>query len=144
VLACALVAGSSLVRAQSAEIIVNPSVEEAPMDRDQLRAIFTMRVKEWPNGPQIRVFILPDNDPLSLRFYRDRLGMYSYVLRSLWDRMVFTGTGLAPTVVRSEEEMRLRVSQTPGAIGYVSKEGGAWLYRYRPNAAVVPMEPPKS
>ncbi len=46
--------------------------------------------------------------------------MYSYVLRAAWDRMVFTGTGLAPTVVRSEEEMRRRVRETPGAIGYVS------------------------
>jgi hypothetical protein len=34
--------------------------------------------------------------------------------------MVFTGTGLAPTLVRSEEEMRARVRATPGAIGYVS------------------------
>jgi hypothetical protein len=33
--------------------------------------------------------------------------------------LVFTGTGLAPTVVGSEREMRERVRSTPGAIGYV-------------------------
>jgi hypothetical protein len=47
--------------------------------------------------------------------------MYSYVLRRAWDRMVFTGTGFAPTIVRSEAEMIERVRSTPGAIGYVSK-----------------------
>jgi hypothetical protein len=73
----------------------------------------------------VRVFVLPDNDPVSDRFYREQLGMYSYVLRSAWDRMVYTGTGLAPTVVHSEEEMRRRVLATPGAIGYVSRGRGS-------------------
>jgi hypothetical protein len=80
-----------------------------------------MRVREWPDGSPIRVFVLPDDNPLSDTFYRERLGMYSYVLRRAWDRMVFTGTGFAPTVVRSEQEMIERVRSTPGAIGFVRK-----------------------
>jgi hypothetical protein len=116
------------VRADSAQIIVGPGLEGVALDRDLLRAIFTMRLRAWPNGPPVRVFVLPDSDPLSDRFYREQLGMYSYVLRAAWDRMVFTGTGLAPTIVHSEEEMRERVRLTPGAIGYVSKgEGSALL-----------------
>jgi hypothetical protein len=109
------------LRAQSVEIIVNPDLKSVQLDRDLLRAIFTMRLRSWPNGPPVRVFVLPDSDPVSDRFYREQLGMYSYVLRSAWDRMVFTGTGLAPTVVHSEKEMRERVRETPGAIGYVSR-----------------------
>jgi hypothetical protein len=117
------------VRAQSAQIILGPGLEDVMVDRDLLRAIFTMRLRAWPEGPPIRVFVLPDSDPLSDRFYREQLGMYSYMLRAAWDRMVFTGTGFAPTIVRSEEEMRERVSRTPGAIGYVSKGGASFLYR---------------
>lgn len=116
---------------QTAEIIVNSGVDTASLDRERLRAIFTMRMTAWPNGPPIRVFVLPDSDPVSDRFYRERLGMYSYVLRAVWDRMVFTGTGLAPTIVRSEEEMRARVRATPGAIGYVSRDNGALDLRLR-------------
>ena len=118
--------------AQSARIIVNPDLAGVPLDRDLLRAIFTMRLRSWPNGPPVRVFVLPDSDPLSDRFYREQLGMYSYILRAAWDRMVFTGTGLAPTVVRSEEEMRERVRMTPGAIGYVSRDAGSVLMRGSP------------
>jgi ABC-type phosphate transport system substrate-binding protein len=109
------------VRAQSAEIIVNSAQQNVSLNRNLLRAIFTMQLRAWPNGPPIRVFVLPDNNPLSDQFYREQLGIYSYMLRSAWDRMVFTGTGLAPTVVQSEQEMRERVRSTPGAIGYVSK-----------------------
>ena len=103
------------------DIIVSPSLSSTKFDRGLLRAVFTMRMRQWPDGLPIRVFVLPDNDPLSDQFYRERLGMYSYVLRRAWDRMVFTGTGLAPTVVQSEREMIERVRSTPGAIGYVSK-----------------------
>jgi ABC-type phosphate transport system substrate-binding protein len=137
-LAAFLVLFSGLpAHAQTAEIIVNPGVEASNLDRERLRAIFTMRLTAWPDGPPIRVFVLPDTDPLSDRFYREQLGMYSYVLRSVWDRMVFTGTGLAPTLVRSEEEMRERVRATPGAIGYVSKNNGALDLQLRMQSQLV-------
>jgi hypothetical protein len=108
--------------ALTVDVIVSPSLTSVKLDRSLLRAVFTMRVRQWPDGSAVRVFVLPDDDPLSDRFYRERLGMYSYVLRRAWDRMVFTGTGLAPTVVESEREMIERVRSTPGAIGYVRKQ----------------------
>jgi ABC-type phosphate transport system substrate-binding protein len=126
------IGASHELRAQSVEIIVNPDIATVQLDRDVLRAIFTMRLRSWPNGPPVRVFVLPDNDPVSDRFYREQLGMYSYVLRSAWDRMVYTGTGLAPTIVRSEKEMRERVLATPGAIGYVSRGQGSSTTFSRP------------
>jgi ABC-type phosphate transport system substrate-binding protein len=103
------------------DVIMSPSLTSVSLDRSLLRAVFTMRMRQWPDGSTIRVFVLPDTDPLSDQFYRERLGMYSYVLRRAWDRMVFTGTGLAPTVVQTEREMIERVRSTPGAIGYVRK-----------------------
>jgi ABC-type phosphate transport system substrate-binding protein len=126
------VSASHELRAQSVEIIVNPDIASVSLDRDLLRAVFTMRLRAWPNGPPVRVFVLPDSDPVSDRFYREQLGMYSYVLRSAWDRMVYTGTGLAPTIVRSEKEMRERVRETPGAIGYVSRGRDSSMRPARP------------
>jgi hypothetical protein len=67
----------------------------------------------------VRVFVLPDHDSVTDLFCREELGTYPYVMRATWDRVVFTGTGLAPTVVESEREMRARIGSTPGAIGYV-------------------------
>jgi hypothetical protein len=77
-----------------------------------------LRVTVWPDGQPVRVFVLPDRAELHDQFVRERLGTYPYVLRSVWDRKVYTGVGLAPVEVRSEAEMAKRVSSTPGAIGY--------------------------
>jgi hypothetical protein len=125
-------AASSQNGAFSVEVIVSPSLAEITLDRALLRAVFTMRVREWPDGTPVRVFVLPDDDPLSDQFYRERLGMYSYVLRRAWDRMVFTGTGFAPTVVRSEREMIEIVRSTPGAIGFVRKREASSQNRVAP------------
>lgn len=118
---------SAQTNSATIEVIVSPKLVSVPLDRGLLRAIFTMRLRQWPDGSPVRVFVLPDDDPLSDRFYREQLGMYSYVLRGAWDRMVFTGTGFAPTVVRSEQEMRERVRATPGAIGYLRKRESSGL-----------------
>jgi hypothetical protein len=114
-------AACPLESAPSVDVIVSPSLASTKLDRSLLRSVFTMRLRQWPDGSPVRVFVLPDTDPLSDQFYRERLGMYSYVLRRAWDRMVFTGTGFAPTVVQTEKEMIDRVRSTPGAIGYVRK-----------------------
>ncbi|OOO02786.1 MAG: hypothetical protein USCGTAYLOR_01004 [Chromatiales bacterium USCg_Taylor] len=67
-----------------------------PLDRGQLRAIFFVRQTKWADG---RVFVLPDRHPLNIRFAKEVLGVYPYQLRSTWDRMVYSGTGVPPTVV---------------------------------------------
>jgi len=51
-------------------------------------------------------------------FCKNALGIFSHRLRKTWDRLVFTGTGQAPIEVNSIEEMRSKVMNTPGAIGY--------------------------
>jgi hypothetical protein len=111
---------SATALAGSTEVIVSGDRSGMAIDRDMLRAIFTTRLRQWPDGAQIHIYVMPDDSAVHDRFCREQLGMYPYVLRELWDRLLFTGTGLTPTVVRSEEEMRARVRGTPGAIGYVS------------------------
>jgi hypothetical protein len=105
--------------AASVDVLVSPDQAATHLDRTLLRAIFTMRLRQWPDGTPVHVFVLPDQDAATNRFCREQLGTYPYVMRDTWDRMVFTGTGLAPTVVGSDQEMRERIRSTPGAIGYV-------------------------
>lgn len=112
-----------LAQARGTEIILSPDRGAVAVDRETLRAIFTTRLRQWPDGTPVRVFVMPDDSGLHDQFCREQLGMYPYVLREVWDRLQFTGTGLVPTVVRSESEMRSKVHDTPGAIGYVPAAG---------------------
>lgn len=108
------------------QIITSPEHDARGLDPGFVRAAFMMRQRQWPDGTPLRVFVLPDRDSLHAQFTRQELGTYPYVLRGLWDRLVYTGTGFAPTVVQTEQEMLEKVHATRGAIGYARvAHGGA-------------------
>jgi hypothetical protein len=112
-------------------LIANPDVqlrssegagEPAYLSPNSLRAVFGMRLRTWPDGRPIRVFVLEDDHPVHKRFTKAFLSIFPYQLRRLWDRSVYSGTGQAPNQVGSQEEMRAVVAKTPGAIGYVEAD----------------------
>lgn len=100
-------------------IVIHPEVNQETVSVNVLRAIFSMRLKTWPDGKLIKVFVLPDDHPLHHDFAKEKLSVFPYQLRSTWDRLVFSGTGQAPTTVSSNEEMLSKIMDTPGAIGYL-------------------------
>ncbi|WP_296804873.1 hypothetical protein [Thiocapsa sp.] len=100
------------------ELIAHRDAGVESLTRNEARLFFTMRLKNWPNGTLVKVFVLPDNNALHNRFSNEILGLYPYQLRRVWDRQIFSGTGQAPTTVSSEQEMLDRIATTPGAIGY--------------------------
>ena len=100
------------------EVVTYPGVSEKVLSVNALRSIFSMRLKTWSDGTKIRVFVLPDDDPLHQSFSKEKLNVFPYQLRSNWDRLVFSGTGQAPIKVNSIEEMLAKIASTPGAIGY--------------------------
>lgn len=91
------------------------------LSQETIREIFFMRLSSWPDGSPIRVFVLPDNNPIHVQFAKEVLGVYPFQLRSAWDRLVYSGTGVAPTTVETQEEMKARIEGTPGGIGYIGK-----------------------
>ncbi|MCP5275712.1 MAG: hypothetical protein H6936_12865 [Burkholderiales bacterium] len=94
------------------------SLENAELNQEQLRRIFFSRQTHWPDGTPVRAFVLPDKHPLHIRFSKEILGVYPYQLRSVWDRMMYSGTGVPPITVKNVEEKRSKFEQTLGAIGY--------------------------
>ena len=100
-------------------IVAHEGVSENSLSVNVLRAIFSMRMRNWSDGSIIKVFVLADNDDLHHDFSKEQLNVFPYQLRLAWDRLVFSGTGQAPIHVNSHEEMLTRVANTPGAIGYL-------------------------
>ncbi len=103
-------------------IIVNLATNtESYLSESALGAIFGMRLRKWEDGSPIKVFVLPDENPLHVAFSKQILRVFPYQLRSAWDRLVFSGTGEEPIKIKTEQQMRSVISSTPGAIGYISR-----------------------
>jgi hypothetical protein len=104
------------------EVVCNKSIPISQISRLELQAFFTMRLRAWPDGVPTHVFVLPDNAPAHNEFSKRVLDMFPYQLRRYWDRLVFSGTGQAPTELSSLAEMRERIATTPGSIGYLPSD----------------------
>jgi len=119
---CACALFPLLSQAQIQHIITNPSVADQHMDVTLLRSIFAMKRRNWDNGEAITVVVLKDTNPAHIEFCKQVLNVYPHQMRRMWDRLVYSGTGQAPIEVSSEEEMKLLIATTPGAIGYLMSE----------------------
>jgi len=106
--------------AAAVDIVVNARVAQHEFSRAMMRAIFGMRRSQWPDGSAVNVFVLHDDHPAHQAVCKEKLNLYPYQLRQLWERQQFTGIGQMPVFVANEEEMALRVAETPGAIGYLT------------------------
>ena len=68
------------------------------------------------------VFVLPYKSQLHQTFCKESLKIFPYQLEGIWNKLTFSGLGVAPTIVESSAELVLAVKSTPGAIGYIEHE----------------------
>ncbi|WP_339725780.1 substrate-binding domain-containing protein [uncultured Paraglaciecola sp.] len=104
------------------KVVVNPSVESKEMSVEQIRRIFSMRQTNWPNDQSITVYVLANQHQTHQVFSTKVLGMFPYQLERIWNKLVYSGLGEEPIKLQSEQEMLERVSEVPGAIGYVIQQ----------------------
>lgn len=94
---------------------------QTEISRNGLSAIFKMRLRKWNDGNPVTVFVLKDEDPLHIKFSKQVLNVFPHQLRRAWNKAVFSGSGQAPRQLESIKEMIEKISNTPGAIGYLYK-----------------------
>lgn len=102
------------------EVVANIQVPESQLSQSQLRRIYTMRQLRWSDNTSITVFVLPSQHLLHHRFAKERLQIFPYQLNRIWHKLTYSGLGVAPIIVYSEEELIQAVMDTPGAIGYIN------------------------
>ena len=104
---------------QNVQIIANPSVVATELNASQLRSIFSMKQSTWPDGQPIKVFVLINEHSTHQQFCKQVLRMFPYQIERIWNKLTYSGLGDLPNQVQSEQEMVDRISEQPGAIGYV-------------------------
>lgn len=106
---------------QAIEVIANNTVEVTSLKTAQLRRIYSMRQLRWADNSAIVVYVLPSKHLLHKKFSKDVLRIFPYQLDRIWNKLTFSGLGVAPTIIKTQAELLHAVSTTPGAIGYVEK-----------------------
>jgi ABC-type phosphate transport system substrate-binding protein len=114
--------GSESSNSQAENVIAHPGIHNTELSLNELRSIFSLRARQWPDGTSITVFVLRDEQEVHRQFLLKTLKMLPHQLRRQWDRYIYSGIGQGPVVVESQEEMLNKVKSTPGGIGYI--EGG--------------------
>lgn len=115
---------SESVQAPSPEeplVIVHQDVVVDTLSLKQLRSVFAMKQRFWAQDKPVTVFVLPKGHRLHSAFCKKILNIFPNQLESIWYRQVYTGTGQAPIEVPTREALLDRVSNTPGAIGYIDR-----------------------
>ena len=107
--------------ANAVDVIANNSnslYDTKNLTQRELRAIFSLKLKQWPDGLPITVVALSNNSSLHKDFCKKVLNVFPHQLQLGWDRITFSGLGRPPIVVDTTKEMHDIIRKTPGAIGY--------------------------
>ncbi len=100
-------------------VIVNNSVSQADISAKDLGNIFLGKKNSWDGGQKAVPVTLESGSAHEtfLKLYVKKNGSQ---FSTFWKQAVFTGQGIPPKSVSSEEEVVKFVAANPGAVGYIS------------------------
>ena len=102
------------------QVIVNRDNPVTAISRAELSAVFMKRNTRWRHGPEVVPVDLHATSRVRESFSASvHETSVAFVIR-YWQRLLFSGRGVPPPVVRRDEEVTEFVAKRRGAIGYVS------------------------
>ena len=104
---------------EGVQVIANTEFVLQSMSSRELARIYANQQKFWKNGQRITVYVLDSHTSLHRTFCQTLMLLQPQQLDRKWNRLTFTGTGMAPTVVDSISMMKQSIINTPGSIGYI-------------------------
>ena len=88
--------------------------------REFLGDVFLKRVTRWSDDETIKPVDLRADSPTRKKFSEQIVGRSVAAVRSYWQQRIFSGRGVPPPELESEEAVIEYVSKHRHAIGYVS------------------------
>jgi len=125
ILLLALLWGAALPSALATTELIVIAHKDVALDKispERVTQIYLRQQRLWPDGQLIEPIDLREGSGLRRAFYDQVTGRSPGQLRAYWARQSFTGMGLPPRQVDSDEDVTRLVQSTPGAIGYVSRK----------------------
>lgn len=125
VLSVAVLAVAGVALASDAEVrfhlVVHPENAVGSVDRQFLADVFLKKAIRWPDGEAIEPVDLRFGAPVRESFSRRVLRRSAAAIRSYWQQRIFTGRGVPPPELESDEAVLRYVRTHRGGVGYVSE-----------------------
>lgn len=117
----ALLAGlAAPVYAEVVPVVSSKSPIET-LSVDQLNNIFLGKENRFPNGEVAVPVDHPEGSSVRDEFYSRFFGRTSKQIKSYWSKLIFTGKGQPPHVLRPQERLKKLVAENPSYIGYMNR-----------------------
>lgn len=100
-------------------VIVHASNDISELSRRQLSDIFMKRTLRWTDRSDIVPVDQSPSSRVRARFSRVIHGKSIAFVTRYWQRLIFSGRGIPPVELNSNEAVIELVRSNPGAIGYV-------------------------
>jgi TonB family protein len=110
---------SASALAGNVKIIANPSVRTESISAAEVKSVFLGERNSLRDGTHVEP-VLAMGGPAHAAFLKEYLGQSDDSLQDYYRTLVFTGKGLMPKVLRTDEDIVAYVARTRGAIGYVN------------------------
>lgn len=114
-----LILVNSVYGAEEIVVIVNESVSTDNLTWKTVSDIYTAEKTKWDNNVTI-VVTMVHKGLIHERFVSDIVGITSKKLIRIWRGVIFSGKGNPPKFFKNETDLVKFISETKGAIGYIS------------------------
>lgn len=98
-------------------VIVNSSVSVDSLSAAEVKDIYTGKMTKFSDGTKIKVVMLKTGS-MHDSFMNDVVGESPSKISNIWKKVIFTGKGKPPKIVKSAADMVKTVKSKSGAIGY--------------------------
>jgi ABC-type phosphate transport system substrate-binding protein len=100
-------------------VVIHPRNPAVSAERAFVADAFLKKTTRWRHGEAIRPVDLKDSTARQ-KFSEAVLARSVAAVRSYWQQLIFSGRGIPPPALDSDDAVVKFVLQNPGAIGYVS------------------------
>lgn len=123
---CGAVAAGSVALASdpatSFRVVVHPASAPDSVERQFLADAFLEKATRWKDGSTIRAVDQRASAPARQHFSKQVVRRSVLAIKSYWQQRIFSGRGVPPPELSSDDAVIRYVRSHPGSVGYVSPD----------------------
>lgn len=101
--------------------IVAATSSQTVLSKNEVMDIFLGKTTRFPDGKPAQPIDQIEGSPARDEFYRTFAGKSPAQIKAYWSKIIFTGRGQPPPEVSRSTDLKKRIVEHPGAIGYIEQ-----------------------